>query len=229
MVKKYSKNQKKENTDPLEKTDLLELEGVNITKAVKLVRDCPELADLKRRYFLWIFDIKEFVSDMDISEKSFFYEDDTVSETIDRSCGIDFYSDFCQDLLNNIFKETKKKLKYLRKVSKELRKKGEENPIKWFHLKNCCINFYGKSYKPRSKNQENFTMRLVANHQTRKNSRTILKPGRRISIKELSVLLKLSEKEIKQLKKQLNRAFRNKGFPLKIDSNDDGILLIYTI
>lgn len=109
------------------KVDALELEGVNITRGVKLVKDCIKLSDLKKHYILWVYDIQDFVNLIaSRPEKSFFFEDDYVFQTIDRGCGIDFNDEFCQKLLKDIFEETKKKLQSLRKVKEELTKKIQE-------------------------------------------------------------------------------------------------------
>lgn len=121
-------------------------------------------------------------------------------------------------------------LKEIRKlIEKSTIKKDELKPIKWFNHKNNSISFYGDTYKPRGEPQAQFIRQLTTRHQKENNNGTILKPGQRVSEKILSSEINMTIKQLRNIKKQLKRSFKDKGFPLKIDLNAEGILLIYTI
>lgn len=111
----------------------------------------------------------------------------------------------------------------------ELNKIDEMEVPKWFNHKNNSISFYGEVYKSRNEAQAQFVKQLVMNHQRENNNGTILKRGQRISENDLSNVINLSIGQVREIKKQLNRCFESKGFPLKIDTNTKGILLIHTI
>jgi len=115
----------------------------------------------------------------------------------------------------------------------ELKKQNGEasktEKINWFNHKNNVINFYGETYKPRSEPQAKFIKELTRKHQRQTNTGTILSPGERILETVLANQINVPIKQIKGIKKQLKRNFKSKSFPLKIDSNAEGILLIYTI
>jgi len=113
-------------------------------------------------------------------------------------------------------------------------KKGKSNEEEsrstdWFNYKKCSVTFRGETYKPRKEEQAKFIKELIIRHQTKNNSGVILKRGETIPINNLSAVLKLSEARIKKLKKQINRTFGERKFPLEIELNVDGILLIHTI
>jgi len=114
-------------------------------------------------------------------------------------------------------------------IEKFITKKDEPMSIQWFNYKNNSISFYGDSYKPRNGHQAGFIKQLVMKHQRENNNGTVLKEGQRVAEKILAVETNLTIEEFRYIKKQLTRSFKEKGFPLKIDSNAEGILLIYII
>jgi len=121
-------------------------------------------------------------------------------------------------------------LKEVRKlIEKSTIKKDEPIPIKWFNHKNNSISFYGEIYKPRNEPQAKFIRQLVMRHQRENNNGIVLKEGQRVSENNLSSEINSTIEQLRQVKKQLKRSFKDKGFPLKIDSNAEGVLLIYTI
>jgi len=126
--------------------------------------------------------------------------------------------------------ETISELREIRKlIEKSTTKKDEPIRIKWFNYKNNSISFYGDIYKPRNEPQAKFIRQLVMKCQRENNNGTVLKGGQRVSEKNLSSKINLTMEQIRYIRKQLNRSFKDKGFPLKIDLNAEGILLIYTI
>lgn len=120
-------------------------------------------------------------------------------------------------------------LQYIRKTLGDLHKDHEPMPTKWFNPKNNSISFYGNIYKPRNELQAKFIRQLVMKHQRENNKGTVLKEGQRVSEKNLSSEINLTIEQLRHIKKQLQRSFKDKGFPLKIDSHAEGILLVYTI
>jgi len=101
----------------------------------------------------------------------------------------------------------------------------------WFSCKNgsVAITFYGNVYKPRTKPQVEFIMQLAMKHQKQNDAGKTLQKGERVSEEFLVNKIGITVKRLKAIIKQLRRSFDDKGFPLKIDSNSDGILLVHTI
>lgn len=99
----------------------------------------------------------------------------------------------------------------------------------WYNRENNSLSFRGEFYKPRSEEQAKFIRYLFMSHQKENKKGDVLEPGTRTSENELASEMGVGIKEIRNIKKQLKRCFGSKGFPLKIDSNAEGILLIYTI
>ena len=69
---------------------------------------------------------------------------------------------------------------------------------------------------------------LIARYQEENKEGKVTKKGERILEKELAKKVGLETEEFKAVKKQLARNFKDRGFPLKVDSNAKGILLICT-
>jgi len=129
----------------------------------------------------------------------------------------------------SIFAEAEKETNKSSALPQQEKSHLQEVIEKWFNYKNNSISFYGDTYKPRREPQAKFIRQLAMKHQREKNNGTILKPGQRVSEKDLSREINLTIEQFRQIKKQLKRSFKDKGFPLKIDADAEGILLIYTI
>ena len=114
-------------------------------------------------------------------------------------------------------------------IEKYTIKKDETISVKWFNYKNNSISFHEEIYKPRSEPQARLIRQLVMKCQKENNNGTVLKEGQRVSENNLSNEINLTIEQLRHIKKQLKRSFKDKSFPLKIDSNAEGILLIYTI
>lgn len=114
------KKDKKENITFEEKLGDLFLKGENIKRSSRRIKDCMELSELQRSYFLWRHDFLNFVEINKIShaDKYPFYADDEVLPTAERGCGIDINDPFAKKLLEDIQKETDKKLKFLTEIDK---------------------------------------------------------------------------------------------------------------
>jgi len=122
-----------------------------------------------------------------------------------------------------------KRLEAITKTKKEDSDSSSKIIEKWFNHKNNSIGFRGEIYKPRNEPQAKFIRQLVVRHQRENNNGTVLKEGQRVSEKNLSNEINLTIEQLRHIKKQLKRSFKDKGFPLKIDLNTEGILLIYII
>lgn len=121
-------------------------------------------------------------------------------------------------------------LRKLRKLVKKLLIPRDNKDFpKWFDHRNNSINFYGKIYKPRMASHAKFIFQLVIRHQRDNKNGVVLDKGEKISEKILSDKIGSSIKNLKGMRKEVNRVFRDKGFPLRIDSATDGIILIHTI
>jgi hypothetical protein len=118
-----NKASKKKIADYLE--DLI-IEGINLTRNTKsdgivLSVDDPAtfLSKIHKEYFLWINNLKKFLNKTEITNKidiSFLYEGDSVPY---RYGGLEYddpRSEKYQNLIENIRKETSKKLEMLRQV-----------------------------------------------------------------------------------------------------------------
>ncbi len=99
---------------------------------------------------------------------------------------------------------------------------------KWFNYKNNSLIFYDKLYKPKREIQGKIIRNLVIRHQEENTSGKILKPGERIREEALVSMVGSTVPELRNVRKQLKRTFKERGFPLKIDLNSEGILLIRT-
>ena len=129
----------------------------------------------------------------------------------------------------NLEELKKIKEKIDKKLIEEFNERQKELSVKWFNYKNNSISFYGNIYKPRNKPQAKLIRQLVMRYQRENNNGTVLKEGQRVSENNLSNEINLTIEQLRHIKKQLKRSFKDKGFPLKIDSDAEGILLIYTI
>ena len=99
---------------------------------------------------------------------------------------------------------------------------------KWFNHKNNSLIFYDKLYKPRKGIQGKIIRNLVMRHQEENTSGKILKPGEKIREEELAIIVGSTIHKLSEVRKQLKRTFKERGFPLKIDLDSEGILLIRT-
>ena len=98
----------------------------------------------------------------------------------------------------------------------------------WFNPNNISICFKEFIYKPSKGPQANMVTELIARYQEENKEGKVTKKGERILEKELAKKVGLETEEFKAVKKQLARNFKDRGFPLKVDSNAKGILLICT-
>jgi len=104
----------------------------------------------------------------------------------------------------------------------------EEEYKSWFDIKDCCI-FFGKMvYKPKFITQKKVIKQLVILHQEKDVKGNITNPGTRIKEENLCNELDIKPDRFVAIKKQLDRDFKAKRFPLILDCNDKGILLIHT-
>lgn len=112
-------------------------------------------------------------------------------------------------------------------IDEFLKKKGVVNE-KWFFSNNNSINFNGVTYTPTNEAQGKFIKQLVINHRKQNKNRDITRDGKRLQ--EIIMLNEtgVTSDKLKTIIKQLNKAFKEKNFPIKIDKNSDGVLLIYT-
>ena len=106
---------------------------------------------------------------------------------------------------------------------------SQTQPLSWFNSRTCAITFNGERYLPRQQAHAKLLRYLFANHQEKKNNGEILKEGQRMTEANLAGILDLTIQEFREIKKQVDRKFRENNFPLKIDKNVDGILLIHTV
>ncbi len=106
--------------------------------------------------------------------------------------------------------------------------KAYDKTNRYYDPKDNSLLFYSKLYKPRKGPQARVIRYLIMKHQEENNNGTVLKEGERISENMLASEVGLTLKQFKSIKKQFNRTFNDKGFPLKIDTNSEGVLLILT-
>jgi len=99
---------------------------------------------------------------------------------------------------------------------------------KWFNYKNNSLIFYDKLYKPKRELQGKIIRNLVLKHQEENTKGKILKTGERIKEEVLASMVGSTVSELRKIRKQLERTFKERGFPLKIDLDSEGILLIRT-
>jgi len=104
----------------------------------------------------------------------------------------------------------------------------EENYKNWFDIKDCCIFFGKMAYKPKFSNQKKFIKQLVMMHQEEDLKGKTTSPGTRIKEENLCNELDIGPDRLVAIEKQLGRDFKAKNFPLRIDYNTEGILLIHT-
>ncbi|GMX58689.1 MAG: hypothetical protein MCSN_3430 [Candidatus Microsyncoccus archaeolyticus] len=114
-----------------------------------------------------------------------------------------------------------------REIKELIKDKNTNKELEYFN-KNYII-FNGKIYKPFKKIYKDFINELKKKHQKENNNGTVLNKGERMPEKLLSNKLGISIKSIREIKKGVNRSFRDKEFPLRIDTTEEGLLLIHTI
>lgn len=114
-----------------ERLEELIAEGVNITKSVGFVNSSIKLSELRDRYLKWLEIIKEFSEKnrVDFSIASLLYENDNVTSTFGRGVGVGFDDEFSQNLLKEIRRETRIKLRYLRSLNSYFQKRIKEREI----------------------------------------------------------------------------------------------------
>lgn len=110
----------------------------------------------------------------------------------------------------------------------ELHNEKEENKTKddWYDYEKCSIYFYGTHYNPRGEKQKKLIKELLLSHQIENNNKKILKEGEWKTEKALEQMFNISNIRLKNIKKQINRNFKDKKFPLKIYSKLKKYLLI---
>ncbi|MEK7663878.1 MAG: hypothetical protein AAB340_00285 [Patescibacteria group bacterium] len=107
-----------------------------------------------------------------------------------------------------------------------------------FDYNNVSFSFSGEFYKPTEEVRKKLLRELWKNRQIKNKKGEIVKDGERKRESEIAVLSGFikSEQEFnfpenknnfKETIKQLNRIFKDKKFPLTINSNKEGILMIY--
>ena len=104
----------------------------------------------------------------------------------------------------------------------------DEEYKSWFDIKDCSIFFGKMTYKPKFSNQKKVIKELVMMHQEKDAKGNITNPGNRIKEENLCNELDIKPDRFVAIKKQLDRDFKAKRFPLILDCNDKGILLIHT-
>ena len=188
------------------------------------------LNDLHQRFFQWRCQIRNFliIKQFAESDRLIFYH--SGNDTPEPISGLSYEKNKNKflKLTEEIKNDININLKNLKELNSEENKQGEIKE-KWFHYQNSVITFYGKTYKPSKESHAKFIRQLVSRNQKQNNNGTVLKEGERIPEKNLSIMISTTIKELRDIKKQLIRIFKEKQFPLKIDKNADGILLIYTI
>jgi hypothetical protein len=250
--KKGTKKQKgkKRNITPKKSLERLLMEGVNITRAVGLVENCMELSELQKRYFLWVYNIRDFLekNKIDFKKKSFFYENDTVFLVADRGAGIDIESEYAQRLLKNIWEESKEKLKYLRKIevsNYKIQKVKKASSLS-YPLKNVVLDRYNyllkinkgdkiisfrcKTNREGLVEKENKSFKIFFHlwefHQETKNDE-VTKSGEIVSLENLKrVSGCLTVSATYQHIKRLNNRFKDNGVDIKIKGENGRYRLV---
>lgn len=110
----------------------------------------------------------------------------------------------------------------------EFLKKNGKISEEWFDYRTNSISFGGSNYTPNNTAQGKFIRQLSIRCQKQNKNGDILEKGDRVSSTFLANDAGVTAKEILSIRKQLMRTFKDNKFPLEIDKNSDGILLIYT-
>jgi hypothetical protein len=109
-----------------------------------------------------------------------------------------------------------------------------------FNYSKCQFFYKGEVYRPRNETKREFIKKLWEKHHKQNNKKQIITQGERLPESYFAIKInmirevrefenKRTKRRFKETKKELNRIFRDKKFPIKIDSNKEGLLLIRTI
>lgn len=133
------------------------------------------------------------------------------------------------------------KLKIFKKgLTKELYESSGKIDEGHFNHKNCSLIFNSETYKSRGGVRKALIKNLWMKHQKQNNKGKIIQKGERLPESffavEIGMIREVEEfksqrikNKFKRIKKELNRIFSNKKFPIRIDSTAEGILLIWTV
>lgn len=109
-----------------------------------------------------------------------------------------------------------------------------------FDVKNCCFLNRNKYYKPSDKTRKELIQKLWTFHQRQNDKGKIKKEGERFPESYFAIQINMirevkefenknTRKRFKEMIKGLNRIFKDKEFPIKINSEKKGLLLILII
>jgi len=122
-------------------------------------------------------------------------------------------------------------------VLKGFNKHQKEKSEKLFDYKECCFWHQGKTYKPNEPERIELIRMLWLKKRKEDKKGKPIREGERLAKNYLAVKIgmiqslkefenKIIKRRFKEMRKGLNRIFRDKKFPLRIASDPEGILLI---